>query len=272
MDRVDVVKLLLARGGIQINQARTDGSNPLYIACHMGRVDVVRLLLARKEIQINQVRIDGSTPLYIACFNGHVDMVRLLLSFVNWKISDQSAPDGGALWSTAPVPLQQPFSNYYVHNAWPPGLIETTKLVVADGVFTANQFDNITSFPTTTFQLNGFNIMTQLIGIQCPVRCLPCKHVHNAAFLLESRKYAKHCPSCKVVSTHIALMSEIDIKRWNHMESQEKKGEVKIKNLRDQEKALEAEQKALEAERVLLQNAEKTFNFQNRYHQFIKHT
>jgi hypothetical protein len=78
-------------------------------------------------------------------------------------------------------------------------------------------------------------------------------------------------------------MSEIGIKRWNYMEDLEKKGEDQIKNLRDQEKALEAErvllqnaektdqEKALEAERVRLQEAEKTLNFKNRYHQFIKH-
>jgi hypothetical protein len=198
-------------------------------------------------------------------------------------------PDGGALflnwgttWSTAPVPLQQAFSNYYVHNAWG-GLIETTKLVVADGVFTAAQFDNITSFPTTTFHLNGFNIMEWEIGIECPVRCLPCKHVHDAAFLQGWRRRKKICPTCKVVSPHIALMSEIDIKRWNYMEDREQRGEAQIQNLRDQEKALEAErvllqnaektdqEKALEAERLRLQEAEKTFNFKNRYHQFIKH-
>lgn len=60
-------------------------------------------------------------------------------------------------------------------------------------------------------------------------------------------------------------MSEIEIKRWNYMESQEKKGEVHIDKLREQEKALQNE-------RVNVQAAVDANNFQHRYRQFIKHT
>jgi serine/threonine-protein phosphatase 6 regulatory ankyrin repeat subunit B len=77
---VDVVRLLLARTEIQINQAQENGFTPLYVTCQYGHVDVVRLLLAREEIQINQAMKNGATPLYITCQHGHVDVVRLLLA------------------------------------------------------------------------------------------------------------------------------------------------------------------------------------------------
>lgn len=49
------------------------------------------------------------------------------------------------------------------------------------------------------------------------------------------------------------------------MESQEKKGEVHIDKLREQEKALQNE-------RVNVQAAVDANNFQHRYRQFVKHT
>ena len=257
---VDVVRLLLARKEIQINQAMTeDGATPLHATCQNGHANVVRLLLARKEIQINQAMTDGRTPLYITCQEGHVDVLRLLLAFVKWETREQGN------WVDSPSWAQAAFSTFYVRNEWPDNLINHARLIHANGKFSPTQFDNITSFPTTTFQLTGFNLFTQDNGIQCPVRCLPCKHVFNAADLHQNRTFSNKCPSCNKVPTRIALMSEIEIKRWNYMESQEKKGEVHIDKLREQEKALQNE-------RVQVQAAVDANNFQHRYRQFIKHT
>jgi len=74
---VGVVRLLLAREDIQINQAAKDGATPLYTTCAKGHVDVVRLLLARKEIDINK-EYKGCTPLKIAQGNKFTKIVALL--------------------------------------------------------------------------------------------------------------------------------------------------------------------------------------------------
>jgi hypothetical protein len=256
---VDVVRLLLKRKEIQINQATKDGQTPLYQTCRQGHVDVVRLLLARKEIQINQATKKGKTPLYTTCQKGHVDVVRLLLAFVKWETREQGK------WFDSPSWAQAAFSTFYVRNEWPDNTINHARLLHAKGEFSPTQFDNITSFPTTTFQLTGFNLFTQDNGIQCPVRCLPCKHVFNAVDLHQNRTFSNKCPSCNKVPTRIALMSEIEIKRWNYMESQEKKGEVHIDKLRTREKALQNE-------RVNVQAAVDANNFQHRYRQFVKRT
>ena len=224
-----------------------------------GNVASVKRFLNNSTTDVNQVDETGQTPLYVACWKGHVDVVRLLLAFVKWETREQGK------WYYPPSWAQAAFSTFYVRNEWPDNIINRTRLVVAGGAFTPTQFDNITSFPTTTFQLTGFNLFTQDNGIQCPVRCLPCKHVFNAADLHQNRTFSKKCPSCNKVPTRIALMSEIEIKRWNYMESQEKKGDVHIDKLREQEKALQNE-------RVNVQAAVDANNFQHRYRQFVKRT
>jgi ankyrin repeat protein len=77
---VKVVNALLARKEVQINLATNNGVTPLYLACQNDRVKVVDALLARKEIQINQAMHDGTTPLYAACQNDHVKVVNALLA------------------------------------------------------------------------------------------------------------------------------------------------------------------------------------------------
>jgi ankyrin repeat protein len=44
---VDVVQLLLARQGVEVNEAAADGATALHAASQKGHVEVVRLLLAR---------------------------------------------------------------------------------------------------------------------------------------------------------------------------------------------------------------------------------
>ena len=52
-------------------------------------MNVVRLLLARKEIQINQCRKNNTTPINTASDNGHTDIVKLLLAQPNIDINKQ---------------------------------------------------------------------------------------------------------------------------------------------------------------------------------------
>ena len=51
---VKVVRLLLARQGVEVNMSRVDGASALFMASQQGRVEVVRLLLARQGVEVNK--------------------------------------------------------------------------------------------------------------------------------------------------------------------------------------------------------------------------
>jgi ankyrin repeat protein len=76
----DVVRLLLARKGVEVNKSTADGFTALFLASQQGHVVVVRLLLARQDVEVNKSKADGSTALMVASQNGHVEVVRLLLA------------------------------------------------------------------------------------------------------------------------------------------------------------------------------------------------
>ena len=73
-----VVKALL-RAGAAINQAKTDGTTPLYIAAQNGHQPVVTVLLAAGAA-INLTTTNGATPLLIASNQGHQPVVTALLA------------------------------------------------------------------------------------------------------------------------------------------------------------------------------------------------
>ena len=86
-----MIRLLLARDDIEVNKPLAlNGVTPLYIACARGQVEVIALLLAWEGIDVNKAKTDqhgskgskggGITPLYIACQEGNVDAARLLLA------------------------------------------------------------------------------------------------------------------------------------------------------------------------------------------------
>ena len=64
---IGLVKLLLTRKDIDVNQAMNNGETSLIITCQDGRVDDVRLLLARDDIDVNKADSRGRTPLVAAC-------------------------------------------------------------------------------------------------------------------------------------------------------------------------------------------------------------
>ncbi len=76
---VEVVRLLLARQGVEVNKTAQKGSTALFMASQNGHVEVVRLLLARHDVEVNKTAQKGSTALFMASQNGHVEVVRLLL-------------------------------------------------------------------------------------------------------------------------------------------------------------------------------------------------
>ena len=77
VNHVEVVRLLLDRDDIDVNQAMNNGITPLYIACARGNVDIVRLLLGRDDIDVNQAKEDGTTPLSIAQAKKFTEIVAL---------------------------------------------------------------------------------------------------------------------------------------------------------------------------------------------------
>ena len=76
--QVEVVRLLLAAEGVEVNQARTDGCFPLYVACQQNHVEVVRLLLAA-HAQVNQVLNGGWSACHNAAGKGHAQVLEMLL-------------------------------------------------------------------------------------------------------------------------------------------------------------------------------------------------
>ena len=77
--RIDIVKLLLDKKGIDVNY-KNNGWTALMLASHKGNIDTVKLLLDRKDIDVNSKNNDGWTALMIASQEGkNIDIVKLLL-------------------------------------------------------------------------------------------------------------------------------------------------------------------------------------------------
>ena len=74
---VDGKMVGLLAAGAAVDQARNNGSTPLYIAAKGGHEAVVKRLLAAGAA-VDRARSDGSTPLRIACQKGHEVVAALL--------------------------------------------------------------------------------------------------------------------------------------------------------------------------------------------------
>ena len=72
--------MLLAKQGVNVNQAADNGGTPLSIASQNGHAEVVSMLLAKQGVDVNQAKNDGATPLYIASQKGHAEVVSMLLA------------------------------------------------------------------------------------------------------------------------------------------------------------------------------------------------
>jgi ankyrin repeat protein len=91
---VEVVRLLLVRQDVELNQAFARGATALYIASQKGHVDVVRLLLSREGVEVNKTTQGGFTALMIASQNGHVEVELLLLARQGVEVN--ATAQGGA--------------------------------------------------------------------------------------------------------------------------------------------------------------------------------
>ena len=82
-----------------MNQAKTNGATPLFIAAQEGHLPVVKLLLDR-EAAVNQAKTNGATPLFIVAQEGHGGLggvslwikSKLLFPGLNWCRPRSTAP------------------------------------------------------------------------------------------------------------------------------------------------------------------------------------
>lgn len=78
-NNIELVKSLLDKNKIDINEVDDDNRTPLFIACLLNNIDIVKLLLNQNKIDINKSPRFNITPLYIASNMGCTEITKLLL-------------------------------------------------------------------------------------------------------------------------------------------------------------------------------------------------
>lgn len=101
--RLAVVQFLVARGGIDINDANRDGDTPLCVAACTGRLQVVKYLV-KVGADVQRINHDGASACWIACWNGHLPLVRYLSSLDSVDVSQVSECVCVCVRCGAPVP------------------------------------------------------------------------------------------------------------------------------------------------------------------------
>ena len=76
--RADLIKGLVTRGGMDVNQKNAVEETALHIAARHGSNEAAQELL-RLGADKDARSVDGETPLHIAARNNHVEIVRMLL-------------------------------------------------------------------------------------------------------------------------------------------------------------------------------------------------
>ncbi|RYP78487.1 hypothetical protein DL771_000440 [Monosporascus sp. 5C6A] len=126
-----VVKLLLAKDGIDQNSKDSDGRTSLSWAAGNGHAAVVKLLLAKDGIDPNSKDSDGRTSLLWAAKNGDAAVVKLLLAKdgidPNSKDSDGRTP---LWWARADAAVVEP-------------ILEKSKLILPSLVSLTKQTENL---------------------------------------------------------------------------------------------------------------------------------
>ena len=92
----DAARLLVERGGANVNAARTaDGASALMVASEKGDVDIVRFLVERGGANVNAARTtDGSTALMTASENGHLETLLFLVEHGGANVNAARTTDG----------------------------------------------------------------------------------------------------------------------------------------------------------------------------------
>lgn len=81
-EHTDILNILLAQPGIDINGRDAVGYTALILAANHGHIDAVTALLAQPNIDVNarSVQANGTTALLVAAQNGHTQTVNALLA------------------------------------------------------------------------------------------------------------------------------------------------------------------------------------------------
>ena len=153
------------------------------------------------------------------------------------------------------------------------------KMPQIDGTMTREQFIQCTAFPEHMLEeeLNHRDAITlEDTIVDCPVRCLPCRHPFEASNLWqwlgsmvhyeynpERREPRTKCPLCNTKVEKVELMSKGLVKHWNTMDTEFNKAEKDIEEAKKIKKKVEKD--IAEATKRLNQNA-----FKNRFRQFVK--
>ncbi|EGO02939.1 hypothetical protein SERLA73DRAFT_176416 [Serpula lacrymans var. lacrymans S7.3] len=125
---VEIVKLVLARDGVDVNSEDNCGRTPLSSAVYKGHMEIIKLLLAIDDVDVNSQDQEGWTPLSRAVHREKAEVVELLLArrdvHVNWKnkqgetllfIADIYSPD---MTSTRTCQMTTETRRFNVHYVW----------------------------------------------------------------------------------------------------------------------------------------------------------
>ena len=97
-----MVRLLLARQDVEVNQSNAKGGTALILASRNGHIEVVRLLLAHQGADVNNTTTaGGATALMVAAQFGHAEVVRPLIARPRVDTYQTTADGRSALFSAS---------------------------------------------------------------------------------------------------------------------------------------------------------------------------
>ena len=80
-ENVDVVRVLMVQAGVDVNDVvlTANGTTPLYLACEYGHLELAKVLVEEGGVDVNAVGCYGETALFAACWMGRPDVVEWLV-------------------------------------------------------------------------------------------------------------------------------------------------------------------------------------------------
>ena len=258
---------MLKDSHIDVNQTDKNRATPLSVACEQGHKDTIRKLLTVRpkwKIVYLPKNVDTLPPEKRSAILAEDDhfvermaspelqsklnglYIRNEIKKLIWKRDNDFWEDvEGNNMSELVISTPDQFIKIEVPELVDDGVTyycEDFELKTEENVFTLTTFQNCT-FPDNTFTLNAYDSFSLMDGIDCPVRCLPCKHPFEASALKTWFQQPKsqdnpngdrhtECPECRTIPKSIELMYEIQVERWNTMANVEKNAESELQSLR----------------------------------------
>lgn len=261
--RLEIAQALLKDSRVDVNQTDKNRATPLSVACEQGHKDIVRMLLTVRpkwKIVYLPKNVDTLPPQKqraILAEDDHFlermaspELQRKLNGlYIRNEIKKLVWKRDNDFWEDVEGNNANSTPDQFIKIAWPELVddgvtyyCEDFELKTVENVFTLTTFQNCT-FPDNTFTLNAHDSFSLMDGIDCPVRCLPCKHPFEASALKTWFQQPKkqdnpngdrhnECPECRTIPKSIELMSEIQVERWNTMANVEKNAESELQSLR----------------------------------------